>query len=278
MGLTLAMTLIFEFSRSYVILTIWWSRSGVRIYQIVTGVTSVVGVPSTHLVCNCLIKKYYDFSVVIDNVSMMFNASGSLFATHSICHICGPCCQKQVSQAKISNCIPQYSVGCSYLSLSEIPASSNTVLIYTNDLSTVYLNLVKMFSSVLYFCNTISSQTVHMQFLHSCCDMSKKMITFQVKATCNFFYKFGWAHNPFVRPGCQNTKLKVLVFPLFINRILYCSRDRCVWIWTHLTNTLTYKSGKHWQTLISKSLWTVYLRESITNVARVASTWGGWPT
>ena len=27
-----------------------WPRSGVRIYQIVTGVTSVVGVPSTHLV------------------------------------------------------------------------------------------------------------------------------------------------------------------------------------------------------------------------------------
>ena len=35
---------------SYVILTIWWPRSGVRIYQIVTGVTSDVGVPSTHLV------------------------------------------------------------------------------------------------------------------------------------------------------------------------------------------------------------------------------------
>ena len=50
MGLILAMTLILEFSRSYVILTIWWRRSGVRIYQIVTGVTSVVGVPSTHLV------------------------------------------------------------------------------------------------------------------------------------------------------------------------------------------------------------------------------------
>ena len=37
MGLTLAMTLIFEFSWSYVILTIWWPRSGGRIYQIVTG-------------------------------------------------------------------------------------------------------------------------------------------------------------------------------------------------------------------------------------------------
>ena len=50
MGLTLAMTLIFEFSRPYMILTIWWPRSDVRIYQIVTEVTSVVGVPSTHLV------------------------------------------------------------------------------------------------------------------------------------------------------------------------------------------------------------------------------------
>ena len=45
------MALIFEFSRSYVILAIWQPRSGVRIYQIVTGVTSDVGMPSTHLVC-----------------------------------------------------------------------------------------------------------------------------------------------------------------------------------------------------------------------------------
>ena len=39
-------------SRSYmtVTMTIWWPRSGIWIYQIVTGVTSVVGVPSTHLV------------------------------------------------------------------------------------------------------------------------------------------------------------------------------------------------------------------------------------
>ena len=50
MCMTLATTLIFEVSRSYVILTIWRPRLGVRIYQIVTGVTSDVGVPSTHLV------------------------------------------------------------------------------------------------------------------------------------------------------------------------------------------------------------------------------------
>ena len=39
-------------SRSFMTMTmtIWWPRSGVWIYQIVTEVTSVVGVPSTHLV------------------------------------------------------------------------------------------------------------------------------------------------------------------------------------------------------------------------------------
>ena len=50
MGLTLPWPWYLNFSRSYVILTIWWPRSSVRIYQIVTGVTSDVGVPSTHIV------------------------------------------------------------------------------------------------------------------------------------------------------------------------------------------------------------------------------------
>ena len=36
--------------------------------------------------------------------------------------------QKQVSQAGIINCIPQYSVGCNYLFLPEIPASDTKVL------------------------------------------------------------------------------------------------------------------------------------------------------
>ena len=43
-------------SRSF--MTIWWPRSGVWIYQIVTGVTSVVGVPSTHLVSLVIIYIY----------------------------------------------------------------------------------------------------------------------------------------------------------------------------------------------------------------------------
>ena len=37
-------------SRSFMTMTIWCPRSGVWVYQIVTGVTSVVGMPSTHLV------------------------------------------------------------------------------------------------------------------------------------------------------------------------------------------------------------------------------------
>ena len=36
--------------RSFMTMTIWWPRSGVRIYKIVTGVKSDVGMPSTHLV------------------------------------------------------------------------------------------------------------------------------------------------------------------------------------------------------------------------------------
>ena len=47
-------------------------------------------------------------------------------------HIWGLWCQKQVSQAGISNCIPQFTVGCNYLSLPEIPASGNNVLIYAS--------------------------------------------------------------------------------------------------------------------------------------------------
>ena len=47
----------------------------------------------------------------------------------SVSYGCGHCCQKQVSQAGISNCIPQYSVGCNYLSLPEIPDSGTKVLI-----------------------------------------------------------------------------------------------------------------------------------------------------
>ena len=44
-------------------------------------------------------------------------------------YIWGLCCQNQVSQAGISNCIPKLAAGCDYLSLPEIPASDNKFLI-----------------------------------------------------------------------------------------------------------------------------------------------------
>ena len=47
-----------------------------------------------------------------------------------IVHIWGPWYQKQVSQARICNCIPSNTVGCNYLSLPEIRTSGAKVLIY----------------------------------------------------------------------------------------------------------------------------------------------------
>ena len=51
------------------------------------------------------------------------------------------CCQKQVSQAGISNYIPQFIVGCNYLSLPEIPASGNKFL-------TLRIQAIAMLNSV----------------------------------------------------------------------------------------------------------------------------------
>ena len=54
--------------------------------------------------------------------------TAQVMTAHAI--ICGLCCLKQVSQAWISNYISQKTAGCNYLSLPEIPASGNKVLIY----------------------------------------------------------------------------------------------------------------------------------------------------
>ena len=77
-------------SRSFMtmIMTIWWPRSGVWIYQIVTGVTSVVGVPSTHLVQNAVwtIKLYASWNISnrLSKFGNQFNANpaGVMSADH----------------------------------------------------------------------------------------------------------------------------------------------------------------------------------------------------
>ena len=53
-------------------------------------------------------------------------------------------CQKQVSQAGISNCIPHNTVGCNYLSLPEIPASGTEVLIFPGMYCTVAFKMLKV--------------------------------------------------------------------------------------------------------------------------------------
>ena len=124
MGLTLTMTmtLTFEFSRSNVILTltthmaltmdscisewegrltlyrggwsrlfttmtvtIWWPRLGLRIYQLVTGVTSHVGVPSTPLVhLNMWI--YMTVSMTMWHyLNVLFHFSGILYCLLAWC-------------------------------------------------------------------------------------------------------------------------------------------------------------------------------------------------
>ena len=73
--------------------------------------------------------------------SMLYVNHWSLFSTVCYVVLCynssllyiaymnwGFWCQKQVSHTGISNCIPQSTVGCNYLSLPEIPASGAKVL------------------------------------------------------------------------------------------------------------------------------------------------------
>ena len=54
-------------------------------------------------------------------------ATGQNYRHDLAVDIWGLCCQMQVSQAGISNYIPQFTVGCNYLSLPEIPASWHKV-------------------------------------------------------------------------------------------------------------------------------------------------------
>ena len=64
-------------SRSFMtmIMTTWWPRSGVWIYQVVTWVTSVVGVPSTHLVSFLLLSCLFTFFWLGCYCSMWLNLS-----------------------------------------------------------------------------------------------------------------------------------------------------------------------------------------------------------
>ena len=71
------------------------------------------------------------------HVRMTRTSSGNIRSTwqgsspinhHVVANIWGLWCKKQVSQAGISNYIPQFTVGCNYLSLPGIPASGEQSL------------------------------------------------------------------------------------------------------------------------------------------------------
>ena len=78
-------------SRSFMttIMTIWWPRSGVWIYQVVTGVTSVVGVLSTHLVFHQIVqlvkmrfdedKNHWHLTVILVNLHHLIMATLKLY-------------------------------------------------------------------------------------------------------------------------------------------------------------------------------------------------------
>ena len=65
-------------SRSFMTMTIWWPRSGVWIYQIVTGGTLVVAVPSTNLVVSIECVDF-DIKHLVDWLSWNH-------LTHVVCH------------------------------------------------------------------------------------------------------------------------------------------------------------------------------------------------
>ena len=86
MGFDLGHDLDLEFSRSNMQFAISQSkvirRSGVRIYKIVTGVTSDVGVPSTHLVRNCVVTVWQWGNDCLDK------KHGYMFSPYVRCRIC----------------------------------------------------------------------------------------------------------------------------------------------------------------------------------------------
>ena len=73
------------------------------------------------LLCRFIFTCWYDFTIWTQNIN---------YPDMIILHIWGLWCTKQVSQAGINNYIPQFNVGCNYLSLPEIPTPGIKVLIH----------------------------------------------------------------------------------------------------------------------------------------------------
>ena len=74
-------------------------------------------------------------------------------------HVWRLCCQKQVSQAGTSNYIPQFTMGCNYLSLPEVPASGNKVLIST--MGEIFLLILRSLGFTLFLRLTFGNLLAH---------------------------------------------------------------------------------------------------------------------
>ena len=72
-------------------------------------------------------------------------------------HKWGLWCQKQVSQAGISNYILQFTARCNYLSLPEVPASGTKVLKYQLLIEGIYLPIIFRVASL---CQGLSSHGI----------------------------------------------------------------------------------------------------------------------
>ena len=88
-----------------------------------------------------------------EQIAALYRKEKLLCLFIGIYSIWGLWCQKQVSQAGISNCIPQNTVGCNYLSLPVIPASGTYVLIWwiyrrVKDWRTVYYQHFSRYRSI----------------------------------------------------------------------------------------------------------------------------------
>ena len=107
----------------------------------------------------CIKRRKLDASRLHSNNFIVMYDKSVFHLSHTITW--GLWCQKQVSQVRMSNCIPQYSVGYNYLALPEITTSCNKVFIYT-----ITLNTGTHFVFVVLFCYIFVDSSIYI-YSHS---------------------------------------------------------------------------------------------------------------
>ena len=123
-------------SRSFMtmIMTIWWPSSGVWIYQIVTGVTSVVGVPSTHLVLFWFDQAFQcSFSFQLTNFPVYSRLQQSTEGTTADAqeNRSGSHCQGRWGSVRVTSDVWSWCWGGDCASAAEIGCVLTTVVVET---------------------------------------------------------------------------------------------------------------------------------------------------